>query len=566
MNSLDYLKTAFAKAADIAEFVQPTDTSLEHYVKFQQKIYDSNCILQSTTTVEQFEETLKNIGASFTENIEQINKESGNATNAKMKHLYMMSYLDDTTYWMDLNLQKFKQKTDAGFFQPVSKGNDFIGANKISPSYSQTDVANYATELLQKYNLSSLNLTNTPSARRYEKLQEIDQLFSEVSQKIGVTADAMGIKGTLSFVTSTTGEANFTVYINPTITMDDSLSTPSILLHEWIHAIDYHVGNNIVPGKFASEITESVPIMDTSDYEAFRAIKDLTQNIFSKDANVVEQIKINLFQKGTSNFFDTILGKELYLVSPEDKKQLESEHAIACVNNYLTNHDNIFAQENLTNLLKKTTLYSSTVEEKIRRPDVQNEMTPIKKYFDQVNENTIGKKSFYQLTANASRFGLRFHLFRQDVAQNGFFTNGATKNKRTDNLANEYYLSEPKEMVARYFQSQVFTESSLLESIDWAKKGVILHKLTKDHHFEASKTKILTRILGEDKITLRIESLRNDTYSKKKANTVTAIAVKDELEKQSSLSKIGEKIAKIRSDVETKMLDVNKKTSTYRKP
>lgn len=390
----------------------------------------------------------------------------------------------------------------------MSKGLDFINQKVPTTHFDYAEIETYSHSLITKFNLHHINLTDIKPHKAMAFLVNLDKNLTHVCESLGVTYDVIGIKKNVGISASPHTDACFTPN-NNNISVGGFLNSSSTMLHEWIHALDYHVGHNVKSNTYASQINTTININDSNKSQAFISVKKLTQEIFSKDSSNIETIKEGLFKKGTSAFFSEVMGYDFYLL-PEDVKQtLHSKETFMAVNNYLLVSDSTNNQNEVLRLLASQNISNDAIIHKIEHPN--SNMTKLITFFDAVNVNIQGEESFYHLYSRFSKYGLKLNNYIVDTFTAGLHYMIQTKVKvAIGNGNDEDYLTQPSEMLARYFESQIFPKTTMASNILNVITGIQIYKLTLDDSFEKNKNTIIEHVFGRDKIMQNIKAIRKN--------------------------------------------------------
>ena len=516
MNQLDYIKSQFLKSAYSLDFISQKDEISERYTDFQNSLRETTLHVKKSTNIEEIMEHISEARRYFLLHWKFIAEHKEHPCYKKMQDLYFSTHLNLPNEWLTNTIASFEEKKSNHFIDFVSQGLNFIKKKRKNHKTDNVDnsyevIQHYAQKIMEKYHLSHIILSNIKSDKAMNFLTTLDKNLTHVCESMGVTYDVIGIHKTVGFSSSPNTEAFFIPSSN-TILLGGYANTAVTSLHEWVHALDYHVGKNIVANSYASNINQAVHINDSPSYKAFIAMKELTQEIFSHSSTIplIHSIKEQLFKEGTSKFFSQLIGFDFYLLPDSLKQSLHTEESFSIVNNYLLLPESTYTQNKVIDLLVKQNISDSSIINKIKNPetDIKN----LKTFFDSVNKNILGKDSFYHLASRFSQHGFTFTNKIADTMMKclHFFYKPDIKNVVSNtNINDNDYLTQPLEMLARYFESQVFPKETSIHLIEII-LGVQAYKLTVDSSFEKNKNNIITHVFGKDKILKNISSLRND--------------------------------------------------------
>lgn len=524
MNQLDYIKEKFLETSSVYDFFKLPDTTEEtviyySYLAFKKSFIETNHAIKNATSLEDITDYIKQAQKTFLEHWSDMKQYPDLPFVAYMKGFYYSANLANADQWLEEHLSVYQTKKATRFFELIDKGLKFINQHIDKQDINSQEISDYAQKIIDTYQLKSVSLTKIESHKAMAFLENLDKKLQDVCQSLGVTPDVIGIHGTIGFSATPHTEAFF-LPIDNTINIGGFMQDSTTILHEWIHALDYHIGNKIRANTFASEIKDSVYMDESNEYKAFQGIKQITQEIFTSSSNVItlDNIKQQILKEGTSKFFSDLLGYEFYLLSDSTKKSLTSEDAFKAVNNYLLVPYSNNNKNNVLEILYTVGISSQNIVDKLNNPT--EELVSSKSFFNSVNENIWGNESLYHLGCRFSKYGLKLNNFLTKCISKIATT--IKKNKVAPTVGNgedEDYLVKPIEMLARYFEAQVFPKKTLVSNIIGILGGVQSYKFGADSSFEKNKNDIIEQVFGKDKIVKNISSIRQDykntdTYKK----------------------------------------------------
>lgn len=522
MNQLEYIKSKFLEKSTLVEFISCNNELNARYIDFQKTLKNTNELIKNADNAVLVLSHIQKAQESFLTHWNFIHEHTSHSFYEKFRSLYFSANLNEPEIWLKNTILAFEEKKSNKFFELTSKGLKFIGENlsQFNSIENPEAVEKLANEIIKKYNLNHINLTNTKHSTHINYLKRLNNGLENVCHSMGITFDVIGIHGTVGFSSSPHSEALFLLQ-NNSIIIGGFFQNSSIILHEWIHALDYYVGNSISPGKFASNIEEAIHIEDSNTYQSFISIKKLTQEIFNSSSSLphIEPIKKELIIQGTSKFFSELLGYDFYTLPENIKNNLHTQSSFNLVNNYLVNPSLKTNQINLLDFITSQNLQSIVITEKITNPP--SEITSLKSFFDGINHNLFTEPSLYYISSKLSLFRLQLNHLLFDIFNKG--SNLIKKDecsKHKVNLSDHDYFIQPIEMVARYFESQVFPIKHKLFNIVSIISGICIYKTTTDNSFENNKNKIIEHVFGKGKIIQNISDIRTNINSVEKSTEI----------------------------------------------
>lgn len=506
MNQLEYVKEQFTKDCTIIEFVYETDVLSSRYIDFLESIVEVNKLIVESKSIDSVMSHINELQRRFLVHWNFMHNETENPFTKKMQTLYFSANLNDPEKWLKDTIATYDIKNSNGFFEYVKKGLKFINSSKKDIDFKEISII--ASAIIKKYNLKSLDVSNIKQQNIKKYIINIDKSLDNLCESLGVTPDVIGLHGSISFAATS---YSFDAYFQPmtnTIVTGNAMIDSSTLLHEWIHAIDFDIGNKIQKYKFASQIESSVVIDDSKLYEAFKNIKELTQEIFSSSNQVKinSSIKKELMQEGCSNFFKLLLSVDFYFLPETTIQSFNSENALKLVNNYLVDAHNEKNQDRLIDFLIEKDICFTDVIQKIKNPD--EDLKSSKSFFDLANLNTLGEKSFYYLSSHFSRHSTNMNETIEKFFKKAIMFLDLNKEKILNLNIRDDYLIQPTEMLARYFESQTFPKKYMIYNIVSCITGLNIYKIGKDKNFVIYKDNIIENICGKDKIIKNISAIR----------------------------------------------------------
>lgn len=515
MNQLDYIKSKFLETSQLVHFVNNSNKEefTDRYFDFQQTLHETNALIEKSQSKEEVLEYMKEGQKRFLVHWGFMHESLEHPSVEHMRSLYYSANLNNPQEWLDKTIVSHEEKKNNRFFELVSKGLKFIDQKIPKQVIDYQEIEDLSKSMIQKYNLNHLHLSDIKPHKVLNFLKTLDKNLQNVCDSLGVTTDIIGIHGKVGFTASPHTEAFFSSQKN-TITLGGIMNDSSTALHEWIHALDFEVGSSIVPHQYASNISKSVHVDNSNLYKAFKGIKDLTQEIFSSESSIplIEPAKQALLKEGTSKFFSELIGYDFYALPENIKNHFHTQQSFDIVNNYLVDRFSPTNQKALTDLLESQGVRSPEISHKIN--ELVPELIYVKPYFDAVNDNIWGKQSFYHLSSKLSIYGLKVNNVISDTVMKGIhFIRPPKVAPIKGNVNDNDYYVQPIEMLARYFESQVFPKRTMVTNLTNIVAGVYSYKSSVDQSFEHNKENIIENVFGKDKILKNIGSIRKNHYS-----------------------------------------------------
>lgn len=514
---LEYLKKQFFKSSSLNMIYPETlSVSQKNVLAFQENLQEKLIIINEANTLEDFKHNLHGLHFTFLNTWDLI---KGNPTPEKslMEAYYSTSKINHIHEWLEQEQQLFKDKVTLQFFtKAATTFNTFfnkITANDSSESFSNMELEELSKMILKKYNLASINLSDAKSNEdAFLFLQEFDTKATICFDKLGVKPEVFGIHKTISLNMGSAFGSNG--LFNPN-TSSISLSTFSIksktILHEWIHALDYHVHfQHTGYLKGTSENEFSYVDNNTPISQAYKTIRNLTQQIFNKNTDDINKIKEEKLQDGASKFWAVALGESWYGFSNDSQNKLLSTDTVRKINNFLaiqnkeTSHDLFSSLENLkeTNIVTPEVAFNTIMNNK------EIVKSYIKPLFDSINHNLVSDKSFYYLSS---------HISNASIIANSYIGKGVRKTQQLlgfqieaplNNSEDNDYYTQPTEMLARYFEGQVFPVAATISGM---LSFSMPYKITKDQNFEENKNNLISHVFSKEHILKNISSIRESS-------------------------------------------------------
>lgn len=288
--------------------------------------------------------------------------------------------------------------------------------------------------IIQKYNLHGLYLDEN------FKLSDfiiIDNLLENVCQKLKIDNSLFGLDKKITIKLNREKQYHF-ILDNNVINIDfinytaNSLMTiEQVLIHEWIHALDYTIGNIFENKKFLSNIENLVYFNNEFECDLFYNLKKILQSLSNKNdvSNYLNEMKM----QGIKIFLSYILDKE-DLLKNIDKLSNNTALFIA-INNFIIKPDDKH-KDTIINILNENNIKPIN---NIKSENIKDYIL----YFEILNKNIIHKRSFYYFISQIIDNERYFYNLLSQL----FFKQDST-NKKPFKL----YFSDPCELLARYYE------------------------------------------------------------------------------------------------------------------
>lgn len=507
-NQLDYLKEAFLKKANLLVFYkQPLNEEEQFLASYQTNLEQLREVVNNSSSIAELKYNMNYVKQHFMDTIWRDIFDKEGKVKQVCVDFYFNSGIDDVDKFLADNSKLYEDKVQTGFIDRIKTAistlfNDKPTLKKVTPLLSDIDaqiIQKRASELIEKYSLASVDLSAFKTSKEALKfLDTFDKNADEAFSRMNVNPKAFGINETIHLRSNTVTEAWYNRGTKVISLAQDHMSA-STILHEWIHAIDNHVClTHTGVNNFVSEM-ETSQIKDTSKNAlAFNILKSLTQKIFNDNFDNVAKIKEEELEKGASKFWSTILGPQWYGMEQKSREKLLSSTVLLDINNYVSK-PTTETTEYILEAMEKVGFNNRTANLErleIKETEINNVVKP---FFDNVNKNLIGSKSFYYISSYLANLDRRLNNFMDKMM------GVKGKDDGTKNLYDNDYYVQPCEMLARYFQGQVFPE------IHKASKFLdFCHPYTtkQDSDFELFKDNIIGNALGKDMILSNRDKLR----------------------------------------------------------
>lgn len=398
--------------------------------------------------------------------------------------------------WHQEEKQLYEDKIKHGFFE---KFRSFFITNpsELDNLLDNAEIKEKVHGIISKYKLTGIHLNELKTVSdAKEYLEKMDTNFDDVCARLGVKHEAIGLNGSLGF-----SHGSGASYSHDTRNISTSIfmSSKSTLLHEWIHALDNYIAMDITNEKdaYVSDFKGIAPIdKNDSMNQAFHTMKRLTSRIFNSNSQVVEKNIADQMHLGSCKFLSLAMGSQWYGLDTEDRKTLLSPDIKDAINNYISRRDikndalyhDLVEKISATGIIDADTLHDNL---HAQNDAIWKEVTP---YYEKMNKLIQSSPSAYYIGSKMSSWSI--YLGRGvDAVTNQIYKLIGKKPIVAGNGNDSDYFVQPVEMVARYFESQVYPKDSQLTNL--AALGAI-YKVTKDKDFDEIKNRLISQALGAD--------------------------------------------------------------------
>ncbi len=421
----------------------------------------------------------------------------------------------------------------------------------LEQSNLYNDIEQKAQHIIKKYNLNAVYFIDNPQpASNSEKnaneilnrLNHIEKAIDLFMGKIGIKTEFFGFNGTISLgVEPLETHASFDAS-NNTISLpvlsdykEKSentylLHTSSSVLHEWMHAIDFNVVNNIYnlkqeahtnkkpnisrKNKLLFSAEQSEPFFIPSDepqlYHSYFSIRDTVESFLT---NNEQQNREQRNQEIIKSFIAaTISDNWIEGKTIEQQEILTSEKAFISLRNSIFGNSKNLKSENFISFIKENNISLSSNEEHtlhhlISHPQFKLKMKNIIKesenLFNKSGNEYLKNSKMADLSANEKTYN------EVKGTQNQEFYKISRIHKKSNQDLNSgietgpfvyydtmNYFQNPSEMFARYFEKNVFPflNSNLNQKAKEKKRKIYPNFVDTD--FAVKKDVILASVFG----------------------------------------------------------------------
>lgn len=335
-----------------------------------------------------------------------------------------------------------------------------------------------AEEIINKYQLSSISSPDLKLLNRFE-----DKVDNLIENKLKIKKEYFGLNKTLSINLFHGVNGSFSKN-NNLISISSGGVSESLLLHEWIHAIDYHIGDKIIPGKYASEIDNSIEIEPSNSiYKSFDCIKRILQQLYSKEN--IEEIRNNIIKKAIFDFNSVLFKREVII----DEKY-ENNYFIK-VNNYITNP----SEKNIKILLNYMNEININCNEEVKNKikNKEQDLFNVKYIFNNLNKICLSKENNNK----------RMYIKLIELSQKIFYIYKMNElNKNNVIKSNSYdkdYLLQPTELLARHFEFNNYkVENTVHNVLSLISHCFIMYDISSDEKHQEKQNILLDNVFNEE--------------------------------------------------------------------
>lgn len=520
-NILDNIKKDLFKT-NTAKFVLNKNleysNGLDKFWQFQKYLDYQLQQISEATELEQIKQSMKNIQTSFDYTWEQISKEPNIDHNLKdfLSRMFLEKHLGSPDMWISGIVSQYEKKENLGFFKKtINNFLDKFSSTIEKPKYQfimTTEVEQLSLEIINKFNLKYINLNTAKTPEEaIEFLKKFDTVATETFKELGTTVDVCGIKNSIGLTFQREGLAHYWVG-DSSINFTLNHLTPTIILHEWVHAFDNIVCKQLTNINSFSSERESMFIKDESALsKTYEGLRSLTRELF---VNKKEEIKILtkiLEEDGCKKYWSEILGNKYYSLSEDQKQQLLTPQNIKLINNYLVAR-NVNDESKILKTIRNIGIDEDSLDRFSLRKKTENLSPSVVEFFEDANKNLhqISNSSLYYVFSNLQcklQNTLNSMFKPIDKLLNKCSNNQIIKN----NAEATNYWVQPCEMLARYFESQVFLKQATFFN---ALSLIPVYKTYKEDDFEQKKNELLSNFFGKDKVLKNIANFREEQEQK----------------------------------------------------
>lgn len=516
---LNYLKEKILDSSRLSYiFSDPIKTTEVQLIDFILKINPLRDKISDADSIENLNSAMLDVKKVMLESWDNVWQEKGLSHDA-ISNFYLESGFNSPEKWIDEQVKIYENKKVINFFEKTSNAlKNFFGIDEVENKKDETlsnETINIGREIIKKFNLSHINLSSYSTNKEcLSFLNKFDAEASLAFEKLGVLPEVLGINQVISISSNTDGQA-FCSSGDKLISLDIQYISSSTILHEWVHALDNYVCQTATSINSHVSSREEVFFEDEKwpITEAYREIRNLTQSLFHDNPEAINRVKTTVIKENSAKFYSIILGNEWYTMTEDKRNYLLTDKSINKINNFMSmNSDSsgyAYTKEDLVSQIKSGGIEFDDKILVTKRAEIESEIKP---YFQAVSKNFIYNKSLYYIGCLISNkicaipdlyLTSKFDTVKQWL--------GIEDESVKTNYGKEYF-SAPCEMLARYFESQVFPKVAKTYNL---LSFSPVYKITKDENFENSKDKIVGFVFGKDKILKNISQMRKTENSDK---------------------------------------------------
>lgn len=516
---LDYLKEQFLEKSRMnIIFSSHPPEELKEIKTFSERINPLRSKISQLNSVEEFIDVMLEFQSEFEKSSAEIAKDYiQNEKDYFMLQDYAdkigIKSIDSIDEWISKQINFYKTQSLLNFFSKTTEAlKNIFGieepSKKIIEEPLSTETIQKAQELIAKYNLSHINVSSISNN------QEIISFLTKFDENATISFDSLGTKPHLLGIFSKIGiSSNKTKqgFFNPgtkEISLDSSLIHKSVILHEWVHALDNYIcytstrENSFTSNKEKQFFEdERYPIT-----KAYSALRDLTQSLYNDNFEHLETIKKQMSFDYTTKFYSVVMGDDWYTLPQEKRDFLLTDKSIQIVKNFVI-MDPIaggyeFAKKDL---LSNFSNAGVTFNSEVLTTKQEEIAFDVRSLFNDMNANLLQGKSKYLMNCELSNNICGLPMIWTTIIRDKFNKIFGIQNNETKTNFGKDYFSNACEMVARYFESQVFPEHAKISN-----KHLLapVYQTEKDTKFESFKEKIIGSVFGKDSIIKNMTELR----------------------------------------------------------
>lgn len=539
---LDYLKQQFLKNADFT-YIQNNKESVGEkeifsFVSFLEETKDHVLEAQSE---EKMMQHLKELREVFLVSNRSLRKMEHPITD-KLYQYYFKSNINNIDNWYDLESANYSDKASHGFFSKFDFGNN--KDYRKETLLLNEEMIEKAHSIINKYNLTGIDLTDAKSSQEaITYLNKIDKSFTDVCKNLAIKPEAIGLNRTIGLTYTSQRKAEYNAATKD-ITTTIASTVSSTMLHEWIHAFDNHVAYQVTgfQHEFVSNQEKTVAINDTPINQAYHSLRKLTSRLFNaNEKEVIDKMQEQMYL-GSCKFLSLVIGDEWYGYGAKERQALLTPETMKAINNYMSEYiryDKYVDIENshlstLIQTLTKTQLITESELRKNLEKQYNNLEQDVVPYFEKMNKNILGKTSFYYNTSNFSSWQTSTSRFIVNTINRIKSLTHQTIHENKGNTLEKDYFIQPVEMLARYFESQIYP---IQNNLTYLMTFAAPYKLSLDKDFTEIKDKLISLALGADMLIEKNENQEKlDENTHRLKSTILALRQKQNPQKQIELA------------------------------
>lgn len=477
-NKLTFIKNDFLKKSQF-DFVinsellasvgiEDFEETRSQWNKLRQKALQASDEHQMKSYIKQMGETFHlKIWSSIYLNQEKFNPE----VKDKLASLYLDCGCGNADIYIEnLNQSYEKIAKQSKFFDWFAQKNY---KKRIKQLEEKEDLRKEFQQLCDKYSIASLDFSASNNK------EDTTWFFKKLSQELEGLCEDMKISPAMIGLNKKISYSMFDnaggIYFSDKKKICFNNPTRATILHEWIHAVDNIVCENLNENnryKFSTHYTELVqkPISSYSDNQiawqnAHHQLKNILNGIRNSDENKVNAWIKEKEDLGVTKFWAVILGDAWYALTEEQRKPFLNEEMKIAVVNYCTNPD----EENKAYLnwqMRRRARFSGDSADQAIDFNHEKIVNEIGAYFKESQSSPILERSLLLRACN-SYYSKGLHLF------NNFLVNVLEKTSNliskneivTSNSSSIDYYTEPCELLARYFEANKYPISAQVNNM-----------------------------------------------------------------------------------------------------